>query len=64
MSILLLGVDIGTTSTKAALFDLADPARPIQSHIAPRAPPRRNRAASETDPLAVRDRVAQCIARS
>lgn len=61
MRSLVLGVDVGTTSTKAALFDIVDPARPL--HVARRASvtsePRLGW--SEADPEAAIDCVAACI---
>jgi sugar (pentulose or hexulose) kinase len=59
---LALGVDVGTTLSKAALFDLGDPAEPIavaeapSPHVSPRP------GHMETDPAAVLDAVATGIA--
>ncbi len=61
MSRTILGIDIGTTSTKAALFDLENPAAPLaitRRHSATQSP---YPSYSEADPLAVRKAVVECI---
>ena len=62
MSSLTLGVDVGTTMAKAALFDLADPAVPVAVAEAPSPHTSPRPGHMEADPARVLDAVAAGIA--
>jgi sugar (pentulose or hexulose) kinase len=61
MAELILGIDVGTTAVKAAVFDVADPAQPISigrqdaKVLAPMP------GYSERDPLALEEQVFRCV---
>lgn len=61
MSTLVLGIDVGTTSTKAALFDLLDAARPLAVGRRASEVHEPQRGYSETDPVQVLTRVGECV---
>ena len=61
MSTLILGIDVGTTSTKAAVFDVHDPAQPrvVARRTSDVTEPRLGY--SESNPLTVLAKVGECV---
>lgn len=58
---LALGIDVGTSTTKAAVFDLDDPVEPLTIAGAPSAVEHPRPGWSEADPFKVLDTVLDCV---